>query len=117
MRAVKSPEELKKIKAAQAITDEVFENVLGMIKEGMSEKEVASLLNSRIYSKGATLAFDTIVAFGENTSKPHAHPSDRKLKKGRPGNHRLRGKVRGLLLGYDKELFLRQASRGLRKDI
>lgn len=84
LRAVKSPEELKKIKAAQAITDEVFVNVLGMIKEGMSEKEVASLLNSRIYSKGATLAFDTIVAFGENTSKPHAHPSDRKLKKGDP---------------------------------
>jgi Xaa-Pro aminopeptidase len=28
------------------------------------------------------MAFETIVAFGENTSKPHHHPTERKLKKG-----------------------------------
>ena len=33
-------------------------------------------------SKGAGLAFDTIMAFGENGAKPHAHRSDRELREG-----------------------------------
>lgn len=79
-RSVKSKKEVETIKKAQAVTDAVFAKLLAHIKPGMTELEVASFMNSEIYAAGCTLAFDTIVAFGQNTSRPHAHPSDNVLK-------------------------------------
>ncbi len=81
LRAIKSQEELSLIRKAQAITDKVFVDTLNYIKPGMSELEVAAFMNSKIYAYGGELAFEPIVAFGKNTSKPHAHPSDNELQK------------------------------------
>ena len=81
LRASKSELEIEKIKKAQEITDEVYSRLLEFIDVGMKEKDVANFINKEIYARGATLAFDTIVAFGKNTSKPHAHPSDNELKR------------------------------------
>lgn len=81
-RTAKDEKELSLIRHAQSITDKVFEKVLPLIKENMTERELASILESLIFASGGDgLAFPSIVAFGENTSKPHAERSDRKLKK------------------------------------
>ncbi len=80
LRAVKTPDEVEKIKKSQEITDKTFTCILDEIKEGMTEKELDCVLKSLLYRNGADdLAFDPIVAFGANTSKPHAHPGDTKL--------------------------------------
>ena len=84
LRAVKSAAEVDKIKAAQRITDEVFVSVLGSVAENMSEKELATSIDTELVRRGACPAFDTIAAFGENTALPHAHPGDRRLKYGDP---------------------------------
>lgn len=80
MRSIKEAGEIEKIIVAQGITDNVFSLLLEHIKPGMSELEVESFINSNIYALGGSLAFETIVAFGENTSKPHAHPTKNVLK-------------------------------------
>lgn len=82
LRAVKSAAEVDKIKAAQRITDEVFVSILGSVAENMSEKELATSIDTELVRRGACPAFDTIAAFGENTALPHAHPGDRRLKYG-----------------------------------
>ena len=82
MRSVKSAYEIECIKNAQAITDAAFTEILPFIKEGVTETQLAARLEYIIKSKGAGLAFDTIMAFGENGAKPHAHHSDRELKEG-----------------------------------
>ena len=83
MRANKSSEEIKKIQKAQSITDKVFSIILHQVKEGMTEKELACILESELYKNGAEeLAFRSIVAFDDNTSIPHAERTDRKLKNG-----------------------------------
>lgn len=82
LRAVKSSRELARIADAQKITDKVFEEILPLIKEGITEYELAAKLEYAIRSKGAELAFDSIVAFGTNGSSPHAHRSEAVLKKG-----------------------------------
>ena len=82
MRSVKSAYELGCIEKAQSITDAAFTEILKFIKEGVSETELAARLEYIMQSKGATLAFDTIMAFGENGAKPHAHRSERALKEG-----------------------------------
>ena len=81
LRAIKTQEELQLIRKAQAITDKVFVDTLNYISPGMTELEVASYMNSKIYAYGGELAFEPIVAFGKNTSKPHAHPGNTTLQK------------------------------------
>lgn len=85
IRAVKTKDELKVIKKAASINDRAFKKLLNKIKEGITEREVAYELEYNMKKFGADgIAFDTIVAFGDNTSKPHAHISERKLEKGMP---------------------------------
>lgn len=79
-RMIKDEEEIKNIKTACEITDKCFSHILEFIKPGMTEKEIAYEIDS-FYNKNAEgTSFDTIVASGENSSKPHAVPSDRKIQ-------------------------------------
>ena len=48
----------------------------------MTEKQIAKELEKYMLDAGASdIAFDTIVASGENSSKPHAIPTNRKIQK------------------------------------
>ena len=83
MREKKSEEELSRIKTAEGIVDQAFESVLGLLKEGVTERQVKDALERKMLSLGADgMAFDTIVAFGENAAMPHAVSGARTLKKG-----------------------------------
>ena len=83
LRAVKTSEEIEKITRAAEIADKSFSQLLRKIKNGVSEKELAAELDYLLRSNGADgNSFDTIIAFGSNTSKPHSHPTDKKLEKG-----------------------------------
>ncbi|WP_456427986.1 aminopeptidase P family protein [Rhodocaloribacter sp.] len=78
--AEKEPEEIARIRRAQRITDEVFAEILGVIRPGMTEKEVAAEIVYGHLRRGAERpAFDPIVAAGPNGALPHARPSDRKI--------------------------------------
>ncbi len=81
--AIKEDEEMAFIKKACEITDKAYVSLLGRIKEGMNENEVAAELEYLMRSYGATgTSFDTIVAFGENSSVPHHETGYRRLKYG-----------------------------------
>ena len=81
--AVKDSYELDFIKKACEITDKSFCELLGRIKEGMTENAVAAELEYLMRINGASgTSFDTIVAFGENSSVPHHETGMRKLKFG-----------------------------------
>ncbi len=83
IKSIKSAEEIAKIKRACDINTIAFNKMLECVKEGVSEKELALELEYQMLKNGASgIAFDTICAFGSDTSKPHAHVSDRKLKAG-----------------------------------
>jgi Xaa-Pro aminopeptidase len=82
-RAIKTECEISKIKQAQSITDKTFEYILNFIKAGKSEKEIAIEIDFFMRKNGADeVAFETIVASGENSSMPHATPTDRILENG-----------------------------------
>ncbi len=85
MRAKKVKKEIDLIAKAQEITDNAFKKILPYIKEGITETELASSLECIMIKDGADgLAFPSIVAFGENTSMPHARRTDKKLQKNMP---------------------------------
>ncbi len=81
VRMIKDPEEILRIKKACQITDETFKFILTKIKIGVTEKQIANLLENFIKEKNVTLSFPTIVAFGPNAAVPHHNTSDQKLKK------------------------------------
>ena len=84
-RIVKKEEEIDCIKKACIITDNCFEHLKSFIKIGMTEKEIAFEIEKFFLINGAdSLAFDTIVASGPNSSMPHAVPTDRKIEDGDP---------------------------------
>ena len=51
------------------------------IKLGIKEIELAIELEFFIKKHGATLSFDSVIAFGSNASKPHHVPTNTKLQR------------------------------------
>ena len=80
-RMIKDEEEIENIRKACKITDECYTFILNYIKPGMTEKQIAQKIDEYYYKNAEGTSFETIVASGENTSKPHAIPSDRKIEK------------------------------------
>lgn len=82
-RAVKNEAEIENICKAQRIAEAAFDHILGFIKVGVTEKEVALELDHYMLSHGADgLSFETIAISGANTSKPHGVPTDKKIEYG-----------------------------------
>ncbi|MCL2862385.1 MAG: Xaa-Pro peptidase family protein [Firmicutes bacterium] len=83
LRSIKTEEERQRIATAQEIAEEAFKKVRRNIKVGMSEREVyAELVWESLRTGADGMSFDPIVAFGENSAKPHHNqPTERRLEK------------------------------------
>lgn len=83
LRAVKDADEIRRMRAAQAITDAGFEHIVSYLRPGMTERDVQMELDWFMMRNGAEgLAFPTIIACGENSASPHAIASDKRLEAG-----------------------------------
>ena len=79
-RMIKDEEEISNIEKACEITDNCFSYILTYIKPGMTEKQIANEIEEYYKQRTDGISFETIVASGENTSKPHAVPTERKIQ-------------------------------------
>ncbi len=83
LRARKDEAEIERLRAAQAITDKAFDHIIGFIAPGMTEREIQLELDNEMMRLGAdSLAFQTIIASGDNGASPHAIVSERKVRRG-----------------------------------
>ena len=83
MRAVKSDDEIKQIKAAQFITDKAFTHILDYIDSSKTERDIALEIEYYMKKQGAEkIAFDLIVVSGANGSMCHGVPGDKKIQHG-----------------------------------
>ena len=83
MRIIKTADEVDKMRQAQRITEEALSDTVKLIKEGVTEKELALELEFNMRKNGADgVAFDLIVLTGKNTSMPHGVPGYEKVKAG-----------------------------------
>lgn len=81
--AIKDSREIDMIGKACDISSQVAQELPDMIHEGATEREVAAEMGIRMLRLGGSgLAFDTIAAFGANSSQPHYMPGDYALRKG-----------------------------------
>ena len=116
LREIKSPTEILAIRKACDITSEAFSAVLPKIREGMTEKELQIELDFTMLRLGADeMAFDTIIASGENGSLCHAIPGSRKLKNGDMITMDFGAKVGGYCSDMTRTVALGQPSEEMRK--
>ena len=77
---VKNEWEIQNIAKACGIAEDAFNLLLPEIKEGMTETEVAAILEYNMRKLGAQgLSFPTIVAFGAHAAVPHHETGETKL--------------------------------------
>jgi len=83
MRVIKTSDEIEKMHRAQLITEHALTETLKLIKEGVTEKDLALELEFRMKRLGAEeVSFDLIVLAGKKTSMPHGVPGFNRVKKG-----------------------------------
>ncbi|GAV31499.1 xaa-Pro aminopeptidase [Coriobacteriaceae bacterium EMTCatB1] len=83
IRQVKEAAEIERIQEAARLTDAAFEHILGYVRAGLTEREVALELEFWMRKNGSEgVAFAPIVASGPNSSRPHATVSDRVIQSG-----------------------------------
>ena len=83
MRSVKDDAEIECIIKAQRIAEKAFEHILGFIKPGVSENQIAAELEYKMKLLGSSEpSFKTIAITGAKTSMPHGEPDDTIVKKG-----------------------------------
>jgi Xaa-Pro aminopeptidase len=80
LRSIKDESEIATIRSAAAVSTKALAQTLSYIKPGVTESELAGMLDFQIRKLGARNSFETIVAFGPNGSRPHHQPGKRKLK-------------------------------------
>lgn len=83
LRRIKTKEEIDLHRQAEHIGDIAFDEIIKEIRPGMTELEIAARLEYIMKMNGAEkLSFESIVASGVNSSKPHAEPGSKKVEPG-----------------------------------
>jgi len=83
LRAIKTQEEIEAIKKAAAVADIVMSQVNEVARPGISENEMAWLLEKAMRDAGADgVAFPIIVAAGRNAAMAHHSPGEKRLEQG-----------------------------------
>jgi len=78
LRAIKDEQELAIMQEAADLADETFAHIVGLLKPGMVEVDIALEMEVFMRSRGATSSsFETIVASGERSALPHGVASRR----------------------------------------
>ncbi|HAL44506.1 MAG: hypothetical protein A2Y12_19015 [Planctomycetes bacterium GWF2_42_9] len=81
VRQIKDSSEIEKIKKAALVAEISLAIVLKKIRVGLSEKEIAAMIDFEMKKQGAEPSFETNVSFGTNSAMAHHRPSAAKLKK------------------------------------
>ncbi|CAA20739.3 X-Pro dipeptidase [Schizosaccharomyces pombe] len=81
LREIKSPAEVDIMSRVNIATVAAIRSVQPCIKPGITEKELAEVINMLFVYGGLPVQESPIVLFGERAAMPHGGPSNRRLKK------------------------------------
>ena len=81
-RMIKDTDEIEKMRHSSKINDEVIKEGIEAIKDGVTEKELANIINNGYMKRGASRGGTQLVAFGKNCANPHHGSKNITLSKG-----------------------------------
>ena len=76
LRAVKTPDEIVRVRAAERLDCEIWEEARSRFAPGMTERDMARAIQSLMVARGDGEAFPTIVCVGRNAAECHHEPDD-----------------------------------------
>ncbi len=76
VRAVKTPDEIAKLRASEALACEIWNDASRTFKAGMTERQMAAVIRKMMIDRGEGEAFPTIVCIGKNAAECHHEPDD-----------------------------------------
>lgn len=83
IRSIKDSDEIARIQQAVLLGDKVFEHIIGFIKPGMKESEIAAELEYTMKKLGAKgPSFESIIAAGHRSAMCHGTATENILKNG-----------------------------------
>lgn len=83
LRASKDESEIRSMRRAQAIAEKALDDVLHIIRPGITERDIAAEISYRMLKHGGEgNSFDPIAVTGANSSMPHGVPSDAVVREG-----------------------------------
>ncbi|MBP0725767.1 aminopeptidase P family protein [Bacillus sp. RG28] len=83
VREIKDQSELETMRTAARIADTAFDNILNVIKPGITEREVRNELEVYMRKQGASSSsFNIIVASGQRAALPHGVASEKVIEHG-----------------------------------
>ncbi len=86
LRGRKSKTEIKNIKSAIKVTQDIFKKVKDFIKPGKTEKEVAAFMKSEVRIRNLEFAWESAVCpavfTGPETAEAHYAPTEKKIERG-----------------------------------
>lgn len=83
IKVIKTPEEIEKMTIAGKWADKAIEIGCSLLREGITEAEVAAEIEYQLKKLGCEgMSFTTEVLFGDHAASPHGVPGDRQLVEG-----------------------------------
>ena len=86
LRGRKSPEEIRRIRTAVELTEEIFSLVSATMKPGLTEKDVAAFVLEEVDRRGVDTSWERelcpSVFTGPESAGAHAGPTDRTIERG-----------------------------------
>lgn len=80
---VKTPDEIELLANAAKLSDAAYDEFLGQLRGGITERQAKNIFRNIIFSHGADdLAFDLLISSGPRTFLPHSASTDRVMEKG-----------------------------------
>ncbi len=85
LRLRKDADAVRALREAIAISEAALEHLLGQVRPGLTEREVAGLLTvAQLERGGGKHPFEPIALAGPNCALPHGEPGERRLAVGEP---------------------------------
>ena len=76
IRAVKTPDEIERIRAAERLVCEIWTDASARFKPGMTERRMAAIIKKMMIDRAEGEAFESIVCVGKNAAECHHIPDD-----------------------------------------
>ena len=82
LRESKDSSEIKLLRRSAEVLSQAFRAFPALVREGITELELARAMTDEIYAQGAEKVDDMLVQAGQMAADPHHLPSARKVKRG-----------------------------------
>jgi Xaa-Pro aminopeptidase len=113
LRGRKTPDEVRRIRAAVELTEEIFAAVSRIMKPGLAEKDVAAFILSEVDRRGVETAWERelcpSVFTGPESAGAHAGPTDRPIERGHVLNIDFGVKVEDYVSDLQRTWYFRRA--------